>query len=135
MLAYANKMDLPNPLSIYQVIENIQSDKINDREWLIQSAGDTVGDGLYEGLDWLLRTLNEEKFSPNIDEEGISWIDHTNCKMLLANRRKTILLISGWVRNIDIKYQLNIASNLTKLIHEFYHEQGVNFDKNHTFYG
>merc|ERR1712028_299907 len=32
-----------------------------NRQWFIQSACATTGDGLYEGLDWLSRTLSGKK--------------------------------------------------------------------------
>merc|ERR1712150_257812 len=41
LLVFANKLGLPN---------------LRYRQWFIQSACATTGDGLYEGLDWLSRT-------------------------------------------------------------------------------
>jgi hypothetical protein len=34
---------------------------MRDRQWFIQSACATTGDGLYEGLDWMSRTLASSK--------------------------------------------------------------------------
>merc|ERR1711894_90954 len=33
---------------------------MRNRQWFIQSACATTGDGLYEGLDWLSRTLSSK---------------------------------------------------------------------------
>merc|ERR1712111_244108 len=38
----------------------LSEDEMRDRQWFIQSACATTGDGLYEGLDWLSRTLGSK---------------------------------------------------------------------------
>ena len=97
LLAFANKNDMPNSLPIDQMLINIGLDKVKNRKWFIQSSCGMKGDGLYEGLDWLSCALNgtESKYRYNIDEEGISWIDYSNFAIVMKNKRKTILLISG----------------------------------------
>ena len=35
--------------------------QMRNRNWYIQSTCATTGDGLYEGLDWLSRTLSGKK--------------------------------------------------------------------------
>jgi len=57
ILIYANKQDLPNALSCYKITEklNLQSLK---QEWYITGTCATLGDGLYEGLEWLCKKLN-----------------------------------------------------------------------------
>merc|ERR1712167_289667 len=57
LLVLANKQDLPNSLSTAEVAEKLGLNSVRDRQWLIQSTVATRGDGLYEGLDWLSRTL------------------------------------------------------------------------------
>ena len=57
LLVFANKQDLPNAMSATDITEKLQLGGIRNRNWFIQSTCATSGDGLYEGLDWLSRTL------------------------------------------------------------------------------
>jgi small GTP-binding protein len=57
LLVFANKQDLPNAMPAAEVTEKLGLHTMRNRQWFIQSACATTGDGLYEGLDWLSRTL------------------------------------------------------------------------------
>jgi len=61
LLVFANKQDLPNSMSAAEVSEKLGLHSLKSREWFIQSACATTGDGMYEGLDWLSRTLSGKK--------------------------------------------------------------------------
>merc|ERR1712151_142834 len=61
LLVFANKQDLPNAMPAAEVTEKLGLHNIRNRQWFIQSACATTGDGLYEGLDWLSRTLGSKK--------------------------------------------------------------------------
>jgi small GTP-binding protein len=61
VLVFANKQDLPNSMTAAEVTEKLGLRHIQQRRWYIQSACATAGDGLYEGLDWLSRTLSSKK--------------------------------------------------------------------------
>lgn len=61
LLVFANKQDLPNSMSAAEVTDKLGLHGIRGRNWFIQSACATSGDGLYEGLDWLSRTLSGKK--------------------------------------------------------------------------
>merc|ERR1711879_197071 len=61
LLVFANKQDLPNSMPAAEVTEKLGLHNIRNRPWFIQSACATTGDGLYEGLDWLSRTLSSKK--------------------------------------------------------------------------
>merc|ERR1711950_40900 len=61
LLVYANKQDLPNAMTAAEVTENLGLHNLRHRQWHTQSACATTGDGLYEGLDWLARTLSGKK--------------------------------------------------------------------------
>jgi len=60
LLVFANKQDLPNAMTAAEVMEKLGLRDLR-RQWYIQSASATTGDGLYEGLDWLSRTLSSKK--------------------------------------------------------------------------
>jgi len=61
LLVYANKQDLPNAMTAAEITEKMGLQNMRNRQWFIQSACATTGDGLYEGLDWLSRTLSSKK--------------------------------------------------------------------------
>merc|ERR1712224_158798 len=61
VLVFANKQDLPNAMPAADVTENLCFQSMLNRQWFIQSACATTGDGLYEGLDWMSRTLSAKK--------------------------------------------------------------------------
>mmetsp|Transcript_14112 Transcript_14112/g.32297 ORF Transcript_14112/g.32297 Transcript_14112/m.32297 type:complete len:184 (+) Transcript_14112:52-603(+) len=61
VLVFANKQDLPNAMTAAEVTEKLGLHNLRHRQWFIQSACATSGDGLYEGLDWLSRTLSSVK--------------------------------------------------------------------------
>merc|ERR1711915_884999 len=58
LLVFANKQDLPNAMTAAEVTEKLGLHTMRNRQWFIQSACATTGDGLYEGLDWLSRVLS-----------------------------------------------------------------------------
>merc|ERR1712070_1026669 len=57
LLVLANKQDLPNSMTAAEVTEKLGLQSVRTRQWFIQSTCATTGDGLYEGLDWMSRTL------------------------------------------------------------------------------
>ena len=61
VLVFANKQDLPNALSTSEMTEQLGLHQLRSRQWYIQAACATTGDGLYEGLDWLSNTLRKLK--------------------------------------------------------------------------
>merc|ERR1712232_1345388 len=61
LLVFANKQDLPNAMPAAEITEKLGLHNMRNRQWFIQSACATTGDGLYEGLDWLSRTLGSKK--------------------------------------------------------------------------
>merc|ERR1712039_915896 len=61
LLVYANKQDLPNAMTSAEVSEKLGLHTMRNRQWFIQSACATTGDGLYEGLDWMSRTLSSKR--------------------------------------------------------------------------
>uniref|UniRef100_A0A7S1RUB0 ADP-ribosylation factor n=1 Tax=Alexandrium catenella TaxID=2925 RepID=A0A7S1RUB0_ALECA len=61
VLVFANKQDLPNAMTAAEVTEKLGLHNLRHRQWFIQSACATTGDGLYEGLDWLSRTLSSTR--------------------------------------------------------------------------
>merc|ERR1711957_1034180 len=61
VLVFANKQDLPNAMPAAEITEKLGLNDMRNRQWFIQSACATTGDGLYEGIDWMSRTLSARK--------------------------------------------------------------------------
>ena len=61
VLVFANKQDLPNAMTVAEITDKLGLQSMRHRQWFVQSTCATSGDGLYEGLDWLSRTLNNRK--------------------------------------------------------------------------
>jgi len=58
LLVLANKQDLPSALRISDLTERMSLHTLRTRKWFVQATCATTGEGLYEGLDWMARTLN-----------------------------------------------------------------------------
>eukprot|EP01084_Bolivina_argentea_P205530 351091_1 len=57
LLIYANKQDLPNAMSVEEIKNELELDKITNRKWHIQPCSALNGDGLHEGIDWIYNKL------------------------------------------------------------------------------
>ena len=64
ILIYANKQDLPKALSTAEITSrlsmNNQMNSIKNRKWVVQPSSIPNGVGLYEGLDWLSKTISSD---------------------------------------------------------------------------
>jgi ADP-ribosylation factor 1/2 len=61
LLVYANKSDLPGAVGAAEMVEELGLQSAaggRSRPWYVQAASAKTGDGLWEGLDWLSKTLN-----------------------------------------------------------------------------
>ncbi|KAH3902694.1 ADP-ribosylation factor [Saccharomycodes ludwigii] len=60
LLVFANKQDLPDAMSAAEITEKLGLHAIRQRQWYIQAACATSGEGLYEGLEWLSNNLKNQ---------------------------------------------------------------------------
>lgn len=56
VLVFANKQDL-GVMSVAEVTEKMGLHTLRGRDWYIQGTCALSGDGLYDGLDWLSKTV------------------------------------------------------------------------------
>ena len=61
LLVFANKQDLPHSMPASEIMEKLQLTKMHGRRWHVQPCVATSGDGLFEGLEWLSKTLQSCK--------------------------------------------------------------------------
>ncbi|CAL1169402.1 unnamed protein product [Cladocopium goreaui] len=72
LLFFANKQDVANAMSVEEIIQKLDLEKLcSNRTWFVQSSVATTGDGLFEGLDWLTRTLGE---SDGVGDRFFQWL-------------------------------------------------------------
>ena len=61
VLVFANKQDLPNSMDVRTCAEKLGMHHLKNREWHIQPAVATTGDGLWEGLEWLNSVITSRR--------------------------------------------------------------------------
>jgi len=60
LLVYANKQDLISSVSPDEISEDFDLTSIRDRAWSIQPCSAKTGDGLPEGMEWVLEQLSQK---------------------------------------------------------------------------
>eukprot|EP00792_Barthelona_sp_PAP020_P001180 TRINITY_DN1189_c0_g1_i1.p1 TRINITY_DN1189_c0_g1~~TRINITY_DN1189_c0_g1_i1.p1 ORF type:complete len:203 (-),score=45.17 TRINITY_DN1189_c0_g1_i1:140-748(-) len=59
VLIFANKQDILTALPATKITEDLRLFKIRDRRWQIQGCSARTGDGLEEGLSWIINQVNQ----------------------------------------------------------------------------
>lgn len=62
LLVFANKQDLSGALSVEEVKEVLGLDQVKGRHWHIQPCSAYTGDGLVQGVDWLVQDIASRVF-------------------------------------------------------------------------
>ena len=57
LLVFANTADLPHALKADQVRDELQLEQLGARAWHVQPSCATTGDGLWQGLTWLVKNV------------------------------------------------------------------------------
>ncbi len=60
LLVFANKMDLPGAMSVRGLADELGLTQLRNRDWHVQGAIATKTEGLYEGLDWVVQSLDKK---------------------------------------------------------------------------
>jgi ADP-ribosylation factor-like protein 1 len=61
LLVFANKQDMPGAMSAAEVSDGLGLAALKSRTWSIYKTSAIKGEGLNEGLDWLVNVLQEHK--------------------------------------------------------------------------
>ena len=61
LIVFANKQDLPNALPSDAIADKLGLGSLKSRNWAIFPTSAIKGDGLFDGLDWLVNCLREGK--------------------------------------------------------------------------
>lgn len=65
LLVYANKQDFISAMSIGEIADKLGIQNI-DKSLYIQECCAINGYGLFEGLEWILKTIQDKKINPNL---------------------------------------------------------------------
>ena len=57
VLIFANKQDINGALSPGEVSEKLGMSNLKGRSWLVQGSSAITGQGLKEGLDWIVSVI------------------------------------------------------------------------------
>ncbi|KAF7143464.1 hypothetical protein RHSIM_Rhsim05G0087600 [Rhododendron simsii] len=57
LLVFANKQDLPDAMCASEVADKLCLHSLRQQRWYIKGTSATSGQGLYEGLDWLVTNI------------------------------------------------------------------------------
>ena len=60
VLIFANKQDLGNALSTKELSEALNLNNIRDRPWQIQGCSAKTGEGLQEGIEWVMKAGSQK---------------------------------------------------------------------------
>ena len=58
LLVFANKQDLDLALEAPEIMNTLELNNITDRTWNIQACSAVSQEGLNEGMEWLINTIN-----------------------------------------------------------------------------
>jgi signal recognition particle receptor subunit beta len=53
LLVLCNKQDLPNALSVAEIVQKLKLHDIKGRDWVVHGTCARTGDGVFEGFEWL----------------------------------------------------------------------------------
>lgn len=60
LLIYANKQDLPKAMSTSQIVDSLGLSTLRSHPWHVQATCALTGEGLYQGLDWLVNEIEKK---------------------------------------------------------------------------
>lgn len=60
LLIFANKQDLLNAMGPDDVAEALNLHSIRDRIWHIQPCSAKTGEGLQQGMEWMVKNINQK---------------------------------------------------------------------------
>jgi ADP-ribosylation factor-like protein 2 len=62
LLVFANKQDLDGALSEKDIAQVLGLNAIKNRHWRIQSCSAVTGNGLLDGVDWVVNDISQRIF-------------------------------------------------------------------------
>ncbi len=60
LLVFANKQDIEGALTPEEIMESMELTEIQNRAWLINSCIATKGEGVEEGMKWMMEKISKK---------------------------------------------------------------------------
>lgn len=60
LLVFANKQDIKNSMSSAEISQQLNLTSIKDHAWHIQACCALTGEGLYQGLEWIVSNIKKK---------------------------------------------------------------------------
>lgn len=101
VLVFANKQDLPNSMKPEELQDRLGLNLIGfrNRTWHIQPCCATTGDGLYEGLSWLMTHGKSSSSNSNSSNSSTSNSSHPRTQNTSSSATSSARLPSNSVTN------------------------------------
>ena len=61
ILVFANKQDKSDALQPNEIMEKMELSSISDRKWSINACVATTGEGVADGMKWLVETVSKSQ--------------------------------------------------------------------------
>jgi len=61
VLVYANKQDLLSAASASDIVNGLGLHSIRDRRWQIQACSALTGEGVKDGIEWVMKNIKQDK--------------------------------------------------------------------------
>jgi len=131
ILIFANKQDLPEAMRPHEIQEKLGLTRIRDRNWYVQPACATTGDGLYEGLTWL--TSNHKSWT------GSYWWRTSFFPFYLEKNLASfvIIIFFFWKKEKKLLHEIFVTLQNTKLkppTNSPFHSARVRKKTEHSFF-
>lgn len=81
---------LPTCLSTLQITSELGLNEIRDRVWNIIPCSAKTGEGLQDGMEWIVEQINHSEVSEEGRKEGGKWVGQKVTKKRLKKCRKVI---------------------------------------------
>ncbi|KAK5579248.1 hypothetical protein RB653_008928 [Dictyostelium firmibasis] len=59
LLIFANKQDMHGAMTTAELVDSLDLNSIKNRKWYIQPCSAVLGNGIYEGFDWISNVLKK----------------------------------------------------------------------------
>ena len=60
LLVFANKQDIKNSMTSAEISQQLNLTSIKDHAWHIQACCALTGEGLYQGLEWIVSNIKKK---------------------------------------------------------------------------
>ncbi|XP_046330909.2 ADP-ribosylation factor-like protein 3 [Haliotis rufescens] len=60
LIVFANKQDLVTATSVSDIAEGLRLEVVRDRKWQLQACSAVTGEGVKDGMEWVMKTVKKK---------------------------------------------------------------------------